>query len=541
MINKKEFDLLLKEIFQIENKIEEVKILSEFDEASEFERKLESIRFKAKDIVLDNDNKSDGFDLLSIEIFANLIELDSEIDYYILKKKNIIESAVENQIDAEALQKIKILWESIEKDITIWHETEHNPIEDVEFQKHIGKTTLDIIVYQLQIEGILDFTKVFRFCKKEYLINALKENLYDGAKDEKDDFLAKQRLIDIAKKVSEEDLYDYKIWKQILDIRGVKAYNNHIEILGNLQEKDNTKFYIPKDNKPKNKDQDLEIYDDGSIAFIIKNWFASLRRNSMQKRMYNNWLTIKGPAFKTEIDEDVFYFFESYINKNYIENAKKLVVASNGVAKYNFEKNAKWNNLEEIKFLGEKGSSSINLSPDKTYQCIGNDSFSNCPKLKNIFFGKIELIGERAFKNCDSITELVFPESIMNIGEDAFCDCKNLKKVTYLGKLETYILGRPQNIINYFENTGLEEIVYPDIESAFNFVITNCPSLNKITVSCLNNISIPFKICKYRLGREEGIVTFVGEKSLNLWKKRNGTIRFFELTEDDKAKYKIRS
>ncbi len=80
MINKKEFDLLLKEIFQIENKIEEVKILSEFDEASEFERKLESIRFKAKDIVLDNDNKSDGFDLLSIEIFANLIELDSEID-----------------------------------------------------------------------------------------------------------------------------------------------------------------------------------------------------------------------------------------------------------------------------------------------------------------------------------------------------------------------------------------------------------------------------------------------------------------------------
>jgi len=87
--------------------------------------------------------------------------------------------------------------------------------------------------------------------------------------------------------------------------------------------------------------------------------------------------------------------------------------------------------------------------------------------------------------------------------------------------------------------TSLEEIIFSDIESAFNFAITDCPHLKRILISNISNISIPFKVCKYRLGRQEGIVSFVGEKSLNLWKKRNSTVRFFELTEEDKKKYNV--
>lgn len=92
MINKKEFDLLLKEIFQIENKIVEVKILNQFEKATEYENALEIIRLKAKDIILDNKNESEGFDELSLDVFSKLIALDSNIDYYILKTTNIIES-----------------------------------------------------------------------------------------------------------------------------------------------------------------------------------------------------------------------------------------------------------------------------------------------------------------------------------------------------------------------------------------------------------------------------------------------------------------
>jgi len=66
MINKKEFDLLLQEIFQIENKIEEVKIINQFDKANEYEEQLEKIRIAAKDIELDKECKSDGLDELSL-------------------------------------------------------------------------------------------------------------------------------------------------------------------------------------------------------------------------------------------------------------------------------------------------------------------------------------------------------------------------------------------------------------------------------------------------------------------------------------------
>ena len=161
-------------------------------------------------------------------------------------------------------------------------------------------------------------------------------------------------------------------------------------------------------------------------------------------------------------------------------------------------------------------------------------------KLKNISFGKIEVIGERAFKNCNSLTSLTFSSNLKNINEDAFLDCKNLTKVEFLGSLQLYILERPQNILNCFKGTNLEEIIFANIESAFNFAITNCPNLKKIYVSDIPDMELPFKVCKYRLGREEGIVHFIGENSLRLWKKRNTTIRFFELTDDDIEKYNLK-
>ena len=112
MINKKEFDLLLHEISQIESKITELKVLNKFDKANEYENNLNEIRKKAKGIELDNTSTSSGFDELSRNVLIELILLNSEVDYFILKTNNTIESASENRIDAQALQRIKTLWEN---------------------------------------------------------------------------------------------------------------------------------------------------------------------------------------------------------------------------------------------------------------------------------------------------------------------------------------------------------------------------------------------------------------------------------------------
>lgn len=541
MINKKEFDLLLQEIFQIENKIVEVKILNQFDKAREYETKLEIIRLKAKDIVLDEENKIQGFDDLSLNVFAELIQLHSDLDYYILKSNNIIESSVDSKIDAEILKKIKQQWDYLGKDIEHWKESNHNPIEEIEFNKHIGKITLENIIYQLQAEGILDYSKVFNYCRREYLINAVKEVLFEGAKEEFHDEIRRHKLINLAKNLSEKDIYSYKLWEQVLMIKNVRSRYDHIEIIGSFQEKDSKKSITNEESKNINeknfeKEQNLEVYYDESILKSIKNFFIHLSESTNQKKMNFTWATSKGPAFRAEFEDGDIRYAKEYLDKSSVESVKRLTIASNGVSKYNFEKDSKWEKLEELEFLNEKNTSNIDLSPDKTYNFIGNETFANCKNLKNISFGKIEMIGEKAFRNCTSLSDITFSESVINIGEDAFLDCNNINKVTFLGNLKLYILERPQNIINSFKGTNLEQIVFPDIETAFNFAITDCPKLKNIVVSNISNISIPFKTCKYRLGREEGIVSFVGEKALNLWKKRSTTIRFFELTDEEKKK-----
>lgn len=537
MINRKEFDLLLQEIFQIENKIEELKVIKQFNKASRYEEDLKQIRSKAESIVLDDTNTSKGFDKLSLEVLKELICLNTEINYFILKNNNIIESEENNRIDSEVLEQIRRLWENLDLEINSWKETNHNPIEELEFNKKIGKETLKNIIYQLQKEAIIDFSKIFKYCKSEFLINALKEMLFNIAKikEEKE----KNDLVNLAKVVTEKDLYDYKFWQKILLAKGLRSRDDHIEILGNLKDINNKKYITENNSKntiESNLDEDL-IYDE-TLLNTIKKWFYNLKITMSQKKMGISWLSSNGPAFKVEFEDGTNKFSKDFLDRKTIENAKKIIIATNGISKYNFEENSEWKNLEEIEFVEEKHSSGTNLSPDKTYNCIGNDTFASCKKLKNISFGKIEMIGERAFKDCTSISELVFSKSIINIGEDAFLNCVNLKKVEFLGDLKLYILDRPHNIINCFKGTNLEEINFYNIESAFNFAIIDCPHLKKIFISNIG-IEIPFKTCKYRLGRKSGIVSFVGEKALILWKKRNNNIRFFELIEEDKKKYDL--
>lgn len=551
MINKSEFDLLLQEISEIENKITELKVLNNFDKANEYEEKLTEIRNKATGIALDNTNTSSGFDELSTEVFLSLIILNSDVDHFLLKTNNIIESATENIIDAQALRKIRDLWNNLENHINSWKENEHNPIEELEYEKTIGKITLEIIVHQLQIEGVINFHKVFKYCKSDALVNAIKEILFEGAKDEFRYEERKNRYINLAKNLTEKDLYDYKVWQQVLMIKDVRSRDDHIEIIGNIKDIDSRKYVIYEEKKKfskkddtkeitkENSESNLELRDDTSVFSKIKDWFLDIIESINQKNMGMAWLSYKGPAFKIEIEDEEVKFYKDFVNEYGVENATKVTIASTGVAKYNYDKNSVWKNLEKLEIIGDRRTSNINLSPDKTYKAIGNDVFAEAKRLKEISFGKIELIGDRAFKNCVSLTKLTFPDTMKTISEDAFSGCKKLKEVEFLGDLDVYILERPQNILNCFRDSGLEKITFASLDSAFNFAIADCPTLKDIQIATIPGKSIPFKICKYRLGRQEGIVSYIGEKSLNLWKKKNGTIRFFELTEDDKKKFKL--
>lgn len=170
MINKKEFELLLEQIFQIENKIEELKTLNKFEIAKEFENTLKNIKLKAKKIVLDNENKTNEFDTISLEVLSDLIKLSSNIDYCVLKINNVIESAIDNRIDVKVLEKLESLWDSLDNSIKFWKKSTHNPIEELENSKNIGKKTLNILLFQLENQAVLDLSKALKYCNSEFLI-----------------------------------------------------------------------------------------------------------------------------------------------------------------------------------------------------------------------------------------------------------------------------------------------------------------------------------------------------------------------------------
>ena len=90
---------------------------------------------------------------------------------------------------------------------------------------------------------------------------------------------------------------------------------------------------------------------------------------------------------------------------------------------------------------------------------IGNNAFSGCRNLVTVELGKnVTTIGERAFANIDKLTDLVIPENVKDIGNNAFSGCRNLvtielgKNVTTIGERAFANIDKLTDVICYAEN-----------------------------------------------------------------------------------------
>ncbi len=80
-----------------------------------------------------------------------------------------------------------------------------------------------------------------------------------------------------------------------------------------------------------------------------------------------------------------------------------------------------------------KNSSVQKLTVGSNVKNIGNGSFENCTKLKEIVFEEgIESIGENAFKGCESLKTVNLPESLKTLGRYSFSSCISAE-TAYLG------------------------------------------------------------------------------------------------------------
>ena len=121
------------------------------------------------------------------------------------------------------------------------------------------------------------------------------------------------------------------------------------------------------------------------------------------------------------------------------------------------------------------------LNQDKTSVTItgiGNytDAVLEIPKTINGY--RVTSIYDYAFYNCHEITEVIIPSSVIDIGENAFNGCKNLKSV----------------------------ILEDGVEIIHNFAFYNCPLLTEIlipnSIKILGARTFPFSATLYNLGTE---------------------------------------
>ena len=61
---------------------------------------------------------------------------------------------------------------------------------------------------------------------------------------------------------------------------------------------------------------------------------------------------------------------------------------------------------------------------------IGNDAFNGCSNLREVILNDgLKKIGEQAFYNCSSLESIKLPSTLVEIGSDAFESCSDLREV----------------------------------------------------------------------------------------------------------------
>lgn len=131
---------------------------------------------------------------------------------------------------------------------------------------------------------------------------------------------------------------------------------------------------------------------------------------------------------------------------------------------------------EVIRFVDTQSlKRAVQVTVEEGVQKIGEAAFSDFRNLRKISMpGSIEEIGKYAFVECRNLEELELGEGIKEIGDEAFLNCNGLKKISIPGSVEK--IGK-----DIFDNCdNLEEVELR--EGIREFKYSNCKSLKKISI-----------------------------------------------------------
>ncbi len=125
----------------------------------------------------------------------------------------------------------------------------------------------------------------------------------------------------------------------------------------------------------------------------------------------------------------------------------------------------------------EDNSTLTAITIPNTVTNIGNNAFNGCTALQNLTLHNVSSLGEFAFFQCNNLQSVVISNGMDSVGDCAFSECTALQQVTFLDGCR--IVGESM----FSGCTALKEIQLTDtIESIGGMAFNGCSALKKITI-----------------------------------------------------------
>ena len=164
--------------------------------------------------------------------------------------------------------------------------------------------------------------------------------------------------------------------------------------------------------------------------------------------------------------------------------------------------------IEYDTFLGLQYLEKVLFSTDSLLTSVGSSAFRNCSSLKTVSLPENSTfnIGDYAFSSCSSLASINIPDGVTEIGTSAFSYCTELTTVNFsessqLNNLEDNAFQGCSNLTSiiipndvthigygaFWGCSSLTEINIPEnVTSIESDVISNCKSIERITINCAN-------------------------------------------------------